>query len=218
MTELRETFLECSRGTLSLIEAPPVAASWDRPSALAHMTVGALAGHLYRATGSVAEYLDRDEPEEETVSPTAYYIAALHDPEQHGSSINLASRLHTGIRRRSTEAAEEGHSGLVARLRHVLSGLERRLPSEPPTRKVKAFRDLVLTLDDYLVTRIVEMAVHADDLATSVRLALVDFPNPAYDLAIDLLVDMARERHGDIAVLRALTRRERDEADALRVI
>ncbi len=38
------------------------------------------------------------------------------------------------------------------------------------------------------------------------------------DLAIEALVDVARVRHGDLAVLRALTRRERDSSEALRVL
>jgi len=33
-----------------------------------------------------------------------------------------------------------------------------------------------------------------------------------------VLVGVARIRHGDLAVLRALTRRERDQAQALRVL
>ena len=42
-------------------------------------------------------------------------------------------------------------------------------------------------------------------------------PIDAVDLAIDALVSTARHRHGDLNVLRALTRRERDEVNALRV-
>ena len=36
--------------------------------------------------------------------------------------------------------------------------------------------------------------------------------------AIDVLVGVARIRHGDMAVLRALARRERDQVQALRVL
>jgi hypothetical protein len=75
-----------------------------------------------------------------------------------------------------------------------------------------------MTLDEYLRTRVVELVVHADDLATSLGVELAP-PRPATcSVAIDVLVGVARIRHGDLAVLRALTRRERDQAQALRVL
>ena len=39
----------------------------------------------------------------------------------------------------------------------------------------------------------------------------------AWDLAFDHLVEVARMRHGDNAVLMSLTRRERDAVKALRI-
>jgi hypothetical protein len=78
--------------------------------------------------------------------------------------------------------------------------------------------DRVLTLDDYLVTRLIELLVHTDDLAVSVGLPSPDFPLAASRPAIAALVDVAILRHGDDAVLRALSRRERDAVDALRVL
>ncbi len=43
------------------------------------------------------------------------------------------------------------------------------------------------------------------------------FPPEALDITIDTLVAIARYRHGDLAVLLALSRRERDTLNALRV-
>jgi hypothetical protein len=37
------------------------------------------------------------------------------------------------------------------------------------------------------------------------------------EIAFANLVEVARVRHGDLAVLRAFTRRERDSVDALRI-
>jgi hypothetical protein len=73
-----------------------------------------------------------------------------------------------------------------------------------------------MRLDDYLVTRIVELAVHADDLATSVGLES-SLPPAALAMAVHSLVDVVRVRHGDLAVLRALSRRERQTPELLRV-
>jgi len=75
-----------------------------------------------------------------------------------------------------------------------------------------------MTLDDYLPTRIVEIVVHADDLAVSVGAPPVPFPADVVDVVVDVLVRTARVTHGDLAVVRALSRRERDAADALRVL
>ncbi|MBC7762607.1 MAG: hypothetical protein H7201_12605 [Candidatus Saccharibacteria bacterium] len=72
-------------------------------------------------------------------------------------------------------------------------------------------------LDEYLRTRLVELAIHIEDLALSINVTAT-VPMAAVAAAVDVLVAVARERHGDIAVLRALSRRERDTVMALRVL
>ncbi|MDQ3879299.1 MAG: hypothetical protein M3290_13275, partial [Actinomycetota bacterium] len=62
------------------------------------------------------------------------------------------------------------------------------------------------------------LLVHTDDLAVSIGVPTPEPRPEAADAAIANLVSVARRRHGDTAVLRALTRRERDEGNALRVI
>jgi hypothetical protein len=96
--------------------------------------------------------------------------------------------------------------------------MRQRLEAEPPERLVRVFDDMVIRLDDYLATRLVELCVHVDDLAVSLGEPAPPLPEAATGLAVRILVDVARQRHGDRAVLRALTRRERDPAEALRVL
>ena len=60
--------------------------------------------------------------------------------------------------------------------------------------------------------------VHADDLAVSLEVAPPPLPAAAFGSAITTLIEVARICHGDAAVLRALTRRERDTVAALRVL
>jgi hypothetical protein len=122
------------------------------------------------------------------------------------------------VRAKGEAEAAEGHAALVARLEAMIERLEERLGREPAGRRMEVFKGLVLTLDDYLLTRLVEQLVHCDDLAVSLGIATPAFPPGAMDLALGTLVDVARFRHGDLAVLRALTRRERDPIDALRVL
>lgn len=212
MNSVRRAFLDASAVAGTVVERPDVRDRWDGGSALAELSIGALAGHLVRATGSVPAYLDRPEPVTEApIGPAEYYARAL-------DTFDLSSDLHRAIRRRSEEEAAAGYDGVVARLRAAQSALEKRLEEEPEQRLVRVFKDLVLRLDDYLITRIVETVVHTDDLAGSLGVETPAFDAYALELAIGNLVDVARFRHGDIAVIRALARRERDEVDALRVL
>jgi hypothetical protein len=110
-----------------------------------------------------------------------------------------------------------GHEALLEQHDATLQRLIIRLPQEPEDREIQVWRDMVLTLDDYLVTRILEMVVHIDDLAVSLEIEPPAIPQRAIDLTIATLVDVARHKHGDQAVLRAMTRRERDTLNALRV-
>ena len=69
-----------------------------------------------------------------------------------------------------------------------------------------------LRLDDLLITRMMELAVHSDDLAVSVGTATPALRQSAVDTVIDLLSRLAVRRHGPTAVLRALSRAERSPA------
>lgn len=209
---IRRAFLDAAVVAREVVAARAVAVRWDEPSALAGFSVRGLAGHLVRATTSVEAYLDREEPNEPPLTPAQYYAAVLE------SAGDLDSAFHQAIRGRGEDAAAEGHPALVESFDASLARLAARLAEERANRVVRAFMDKVLTLDDYLVTRLVELLVHTDDLAVSVGLPVPDFSLAASRPAIAALVDVAIIRHGDEAVLRALSRRERDAVDALRVL
>ena len=205
------TFFETGRVAADLIARPEVAAGWDGPSALAEFTVRGLAGHLLRATGSVEAYLDRPEPDGEPIGAAEYYVQAVGEPDIH-------SEIHRAIRQRGEDQAAGGYEAVRAEAYSILDRLAARLGAESPDRKVRAYKDLVLAIDDYLVTRLIELVVHVDDLAASVGVETPPLPAEATRLAIATLVEVARLKHGDAAVLRALARRERDEPGALRVL
>jgi hypothetical protein len=63
----------------------------------------------------------------------------------------------------------------------------------------------------------VELVVHIDDLAGSVGLPTPDLPDLATDLVISCLAGVARRRHGDLEVVRALARHERAHSDVFPV-
>jgi len=51
--------------------------------------------------------------------------------------------------------------------------------------------------------------LHVDDLAVSLDVPTPAFPAEAARRAVAITAELARRRHGDLAVLRALTRAER---------
>jgi hypothetical protein len=176
------------------------------------MSVGDLAGHLARSVLQVEWFLDAPVAEQSRVDAVAYYarLVGTADPD---------SDLNRGVRQRSAETSRGGPTAVSSEVESALAQLESRLLDEPTTRDVGiAHRPgEVMTLDDYLLTRCVELAVHIEDLAVSCD-DLTQAPGSTVSLAVDLLVAAARDRHGERAVLLALTRRERDQVDAARVL
>ncbi len=210
MKSIRRTFLDTITAVRPVIASPQVATHWDEPSALPQFSVHGLAGHLARAAFSVEAYLDGSKPEsKDPVSAAAYYAIVL--------DADISSPVNAGIRQRGEEQAAAGHEHLIAHLDRLSGRLRERLPREPDDRLMRVYADLTIGLDDYLVTRIIELTVHADDLAVSVGIDPPALPPAALRIAIGTLVEVARYRHGDLAVLRALSRRERDTLNALRV-
>jgi Mycothiol maleylpyruvate isomerase N-terminal domain len=196
----------------SLLGLPEVARRWEEPSALRLFSVRGLAGHLLRGAGSVEAYLDRPEPHDaEPLTAAAYYARAV--PEN-----DITTPLHVAIRGRGEEEAAGGPERLAARAAAVAGRLRVRLGEEPAERLVSVLRGMVLSLDEYLSTRLVELVLHVEDLCVSVDVPVPALPAAATSTAIATLVEVGRLRHGDAAVLRALARRERDTVDALRVL
>ncbi len=208
---VRDVYLAAAAVAADLVARPEVAARWAEPSALPPLTVGGLAAHLGRSVLQVGWYLDLPVPAVEPVDAAAYY-AELEGTADPGSELNV------GVRERADEVAAAGPASVAGEVAAALDAVRARLLTEPPGRRLPAF-GRVLLLDEYLRTRLVEIAVHVDDLTRSVPGLDADALLPAAaDAAISVLVGAAVVRHGRTAVLRALTRRELDRADALRVL
>jgi hypothetical protein len=69
-----------------------------------------------------------------------------------------------------------------------------------------------LTLDDFLVTRTMEIVVHSDDLAASLEIESPRLPEQVLEPVLTLLTRLAVRRHGQRAVVTALSRSERAPA------
>jgi len=195
-----------------------LAERFEGPSALAEFSVRGLAGHLRRAMTVVETYLDQSaagapaHPSAEMPSAAAYYAGIMP------ADRDLDSDFNRSIRQRGVESAPGPAEDFALEWGETAARMVTRLEEEPDDRRVQVFGGLVMALDEYLVTRLVELVVHVDDLAVSLEVEPPELDPAATGLAISTLVGVARLRHGDVAVLRALSRRERDTAEALRVI
>jgi len=209
MHETRLAYLAAAGAAGTVVKLEEVGARWAEPSALAEMTIGDLTAHLVRAVTSVPDCLaEHVREKEEPLSAAAYFLPVTAD---------LSSSINTRVRHSSSDAARAGHAAVVADLEHAQDILRVRLSAEPEDRlvEVKA-RGEVLLLDEYLKTRIIELVVHIDDLCVSLGRPTPTLPG--VEVAISTLIDVAALRHGELSVLRALSRRERDPDEVLRVI
>jgi hypothetical protein len=205
--EVRRAFLDAAATARSIVALPEVGHRWREPSALKEMTVGALAAHLAAAVANADRLLQAAPPSgKQPVSAARHFSDVGPD---------LSSPDNARVRTRAAEEAVLGHRAVLGQLDRALERVRSRLPGEPPDRLVST-REEVLLLDDYLRTRLIELATHTDDLCVTLRRETP--PLPGVEVAIALLVEIAELRHGHLGVLRALARRERDGPQALRVI
>ncbi len=196
---IRVLVAEAAEKAAELVARPEVAQKWEDPSSLEGMTVGALAAHLIRATGAVIAYLERSDPagqSGEVLTAPQYFRAALEAP------------IHDRIIEVSTAESEPGPAALADKARSVAQAIAGRLPEEPADRLIEALEGRPLRLDDFCRTRLIETVMHTDDLAFSVGVPMPEIPGVTAEI-IDVLMNIARERHGDWAVIHALGRRER---------
>ena len=208
MTEsIRNAFLHAATEAASLVGRRDLGEKWNEQSALEGLEVGALAGHLARAVLTVHWYLDMPEPDPPTMSAGEYFATVTND---QGSEANVA------IRERAVEAARGGWARLYLDIGNALDHLRRRLPDERADHRIPAAGGALL-VDEYLRTRIVELVIHTNDLCRSLEIDPPQMPE-ATRIAIGVLLDTALLRHGQTAVLNALSRRELDTMDALRVL
>ena len=188
---------------VDLVSDRAVAASWGRESALPGMTVGGLVRHLVSQPESAVEFLRAAPPTTaETVSLLDYYArvdwlrAARQAPE------------NTSIRDHFNELARPGHKASLDVLDQARADLPGAIAAAAPTTYVP-WQDCALNLDDFLVCRLLELLVHADDLAASLGCRTPQFDDAVRDPVVALLAVLSVRRHGQDAVVRALARAER---------
>jgi hypothetical protein len=203
-TSIRQQFLEAAASAVSLLSADAVASSWSNASALDGFTVGGLAGHLASQLLYPADALTKPQPAGEPIPVTAHYERASWVGADLDGAANVA------IRAVGESVASAGPAEVAASAAAALAALRSAVDDAPADRTVSPpSGSWTLSLDDHLLTRIMEIAVHSDDLAVSVGLPTPELPPAVIEPVIDLLTRIALRRRGQVAVLRALSRSER---------
>jgi hypothetical protein len=190
---------------LDLIQRSEVRDQWLLPSSLPKMSIGALACHLGRQVVRAAELL-----------PVATDIPPLDCVDTHydRAAWVMSTSPDDPPNDRSTDDAEAalGAAALAGRSSEALQ-TTRRLLADGTARDVVAipWQGWSLRRDDFLLTRMLEIVVHADDLALSIGVRTPEFPAEVFAPVRDLLVRLAVKRHGQSAVISALARSERTQ-------
>ncbi|KAB1149158.1 maleylpyruvate isomerase family mycothiol-dependent enzyme [Streptomyces luteolifulvus] len=143
------------------------------PTRLGDWTVRELAAHLTMAVESVSRNLDRDEP----AKPD---LALLDWP--------FATAARAGDIAEGTRELTAAQPDLGALYTRTGERLTERLATAPGSRLLAA-RTGTMRLDDYLVTRTVELVVHTDDLNAAVPGLGIPYDRQALAACTRLLAD-----------------------------
>lgn len=207
MSGIRDAYLQAAVSAAALLDDQAVAAAWESASALPEFSVAGLAGHLARQVVAVPRVLGQPVP----AGPPATLLD--HYDRVPWVDASLDDAANAEIRQGGEDEAADGAAALAARIGVAVEALRTALPAEPADRVVHpSWVSWTLTLDDFLVTRMMEIAVHSDDLAQSVGVTTPPLPPAVLDPVFALLIRLAVRRHGPTALLRALSRSERAPA------
>jgi hypothetical protein len=202
----RRALVEAAEIALDLASSSEVEAAWGAESACAGMSVGGLAHHLVGQPVNAARLLEAE--------PVPHPIPLLEHYERAAwVNTDLDDEVNIGIRIASGEGAAAGPAAVLATARQALAELPDLLaaPREPDTALIP-WQGWSLTTDDFVTTRLMEIVVHSDDLAASVDLPTPVFPDDVATPVLALLTGIAARRHGQTAVVRALSRPQRAPA------
>ncbi|GAA4617350.1 maleylpyruvate isomerase N-terminal domain-containing protein [Saccharopolyspora hirsuta] len=202
MTSMSRVYLRAAQAAVELLRNPAVAEAWDRPSSLPEFSVRGLAGHLGSQVLYVTRLLAAEPVAERPLTLAGFYAAAQAFHTDIDSDVNVR------IRKMGEDAADGGVEALAAEVAAAVEEQRAALAAESDDRVV-SFGQRPVLLTDFLLTRMMEIAVHSDDLAHSAGIATPELPEEVVEPVLGLLAKLAVLRHGQTSVLRALSRAER---------
>lgn len=131
---------------------------FDRPTRCQPWTVRELTAHVRTATGRLLTMLAEPAPPRAEVGAAGYYGPAKFTPSTDATRI-------AGARREAAEASN-GHA-LAVDFDRTWRAVHTAAATEPPERVVRTRHGDAMTVDDFLLTRVVELGVHGLDLAAA---------------------------------------------------
>ena len=181
-----------------------MAGAWEQESALPGLTVGGLAVHLASQADAAVEFLGLEPV------PADAPLVALADSFARADwfTAPVDAPENTSIRDEFNAMAAVGPERAAQWLQQSRAQLPAAVQGAGPTTYVP-WLGCRLATDDFLVVRLMEVVVHADDLAASVGLPTPAFDDDALHPALSLLALLGARRHGQDAAVRALSRAER---------
>ena len=198
-------FAVATRIAADLAVRPEVVEQWTEESACAGMTVGALARHLVSQWFNAVRLL-RAPAGDTPITVWEHYERAAW------AHTTLDDEANASIRRGSEELAAEGPEAMRALIHDLVPDLDEVLETDRVGSVLIPWQGWSLSVDDFLLTRMMEIVVHSDDLAASVGLEAPEFPDEVVVPVLDLLTRLAVRRHGATALVRTLTRPQRAPA------
>ncbi|HEX5086742.1 MAG TPA: maleylpyruvate isomerase N-terminal domain-containing protein [Nocardioides sp.] len=203
---LADGFETSARLACGLATRPEVTARWTDESACAGMSIGGLANHLVAQVDLAVGLLSAPPSELAPIPVAEHYRRAAW---AHSA---LDEEANTTIRESADAEAGSGSDALAARAAAGLEALPDALAAadgREPDSVLLPWQGWALTAHDLTVTRLMEMMVHADDLAASTGVETPQFPGDVVAAVLALLAVVAADRHGQTALVRALARPQR---------
>jgi hypothetical protein len=204
----RPSFVIAARNALDLASTQDVRRAWYDDSSCAGMTVGGLAAHLLGQAVNAVRLIEADPVDEQPLPLLEHYARAAW--VQSGPD----EEANTSIRDDSNADGLAGPDRVLAAGGEAVDRLPAVLETERSPDQVHIpWQGWSLATHDFLVTRAMEIVVHSDDLAASVGMETPEFPDDVVTDVLALLAGVAVRRHGQTALVRALSRPQRASGD-----
>lgn len=189
---------------VELVADPQVARRWEAESSCAGMSVGALTWHLVSQPERVVEVLAGPPSDDAPITLDEHYAQAEWIQQ------DLDGPANVGVRERGEHrASQDGPEAAVAAAHAARGRLDEVLAAAGPTVHIP-WTGRTIGTDDFLASRLMEIVVHADDLAASLDgVAVPRFPAEVLQPVLTLLTDLSLRRHGQDALVRTLARPQR---------
>ncbi|GAA2744668.1 hypothetical protein GCM10009868_23200 [Terrabacter aerolatus] len=201
--DLRTAFLAATDHVISILSRDDVAAAWHEPSVLPEWSVGGLAAHLASQPPTAARLLAA-EPAAEAITLDEHYARSRWVAAPVDDDVNVS------IRASSDEQAALGPAEVLVQVLGAREALPALLEAQSADRAVLIpWTGWALRRDDFLTGRMMEVVVHGEDVAASIGFTAPTLPDEVLTPVVTLLARLAAGRHGQGALVSALSRSER---------